>query len=370
MQPNELPRAEYARYSRHLTLREVGLAGQLRLRNARVLVVGAGGLGCPIALYLAAAGVGTIGLLDFDRVDESNLQRQVLFGVSGVGKSKVAEAQARLADLNPCIRIESYDEKLSSLNALERLKPYDLIVDGTDNFTSRFIINDACVFLRKPLVYGSVFRFEGQVSVFSPGDGPCYRCLYPAPPPQGIAPNCAEAGVLGVLPGMIGTLQANEVLKLILGTGRPLKGRLLVVDAMTAEFREYPILRNPDCPVCGARPTILALREEPEVCAEVVERVPEISYEEFQRMSASGDSGAILIDVREPAEYEMRNLGGMLIPLSALPARLAELDSDRQFVVHCQSGRRSAEAVRILMRAGFSQVWNLKGGIQSAFPIT
>jgi sulfur-carrier protein adenylyltransferase/sulfurtransferase len=362
---NALCPEEKSRYRRHVTLREVGLAGQHRLRNARVLLVGTGGLGSPISLYLAAAGVGTLGLVDFDSVDESNLQRQVLFGESSVGKSKVAEARVRLADLNPHIRIEPHDEKLSSGNALERFKSYDIIVDATDNFTTRFIINDACVFLRKPLIYGSIFKFEGQVSVFCLDDGPCYRCLYPTRPPDGLAPNCAEAGVLGVLPGIIGTLQANEALKLILGTGRSLKGRLLVLDAMTTEFREFSILRNPDCPICSANPTIRELREEPDTCALQSGRIPEVSYGDFQRMTESCVK-PILIDVRGPAEYEFQNLGGMPIPLSTLPERLTELDSTAQIVVHCESGKRSAEAVRILMRAGFSQVWNLKGGIQAA----
>jgi molybdopterin/thiamine biosynthesis adenylyltransferase/rhodanese-related sulfurtransferase len=368
-EPVTLSREEILRYSRHLIMPEVGMEGQLRLKRARVLCVGSGGLGAPLALYLAAAGVGRLGLVDFDRVDFTNLQRQVLYGTSDVGRPKLEAAQQRLADLNPEIEIVPYETRLTSENALDILEPWDIVVDGTDNFPTRYLVNDACVLLGKPNVYGSIFRFEGQVSVFGMPEGPCYRCLYPEPPPPGLVPSCAEGGVLGVLPGIIGSLQAMEVLKLILGIGQPLVGRLLLFDALAMRFRELRLRRNPDCPVCGERPTIRQLIDYEEFCgirgeeapARVTD-VPEIAPRELYQRLQSGED-IFILDVREPHEYQICNLGGYLIPLGELPRRVHELDSARTIVAHCRSGKRSAEAVDFLRRVGFARVWNLRGGI-------
>jgi adenylyltransferase/sulfurtransferase len=368
-EPVTLSREEILRYSRHLIMPEVGMEGQLRLKRARVLCVGSGGLGAPLALYLAAAGVGRLGLVDFDRVDFTNLQRQVLYGTSDVGRPKLEAARQRLADLNPEVEIVPYETRLTSENALEILEPWDIVVDGTDNFPTRYLVNDACVLLGKPNVYGSIFRFEGQVSVFGMPEGPCYRCLYPEPPPPGLVPSCAEGGVLGVLPGIIGSLQAMEVLKLILGIGQPLVGRLLLFDALAMRFRELRLRRNPDCPVCGERPTIRQLIDYEEFCgirgeeapARVTD-VPEIAPRElYQRLQRGED--IFILDVREPHEYQICNLGGYLIPLGELPRRVHELDTARTIVAHCRSGKRSAEAVDFLRRVGFTRVWNLRGGI-------
>ncbi len=368
-EPVTLSREEILRYSRHLIMPEVGMEGQLRLKRARVLCVGSGGLGAPLALYLAAAGVGRLGLVDFDRVDFTNLQRQVLYGTSDVGRPKLEAAQQRLADLNPEIEIVPYETRLTSENALDILEPWDIVVDGTDNFPTRYLVNDACVLLGKPNVYGSIFRFEGQVSVFGMPEGPCYRCLYPEPPPPGLVPSCAEGGVLGVLPGIIGSLQAMEVLKLILGIGQPLVGRLLLFDALAMRFRELRLRRNPDCPVCGERPTIRQLIDYEEFCGirgeeapARVTAVPEIAPRELYQRLQSGED-IFILDVREPHEYQICNLGGYLIPLGELPRRVHELDSARTIVAHCRSGKRSAEAVDFLRRVGFTRVWNLRGGI-------
>jgi sulfur-carrier protein adenylyltransferase/sulfurtransferase len=378
-----LSREELYRYARHLSLPEVGMAGQLRLKEGRVLCVGAGGLGSPLALYLAAAGVGTLGLVDFDTVDESNLQRQILHGTSDVGRSKLDSAEDRLRDVNPHVKIERHETRLTSENALEILDGYDVVVDGTDNFPTRYLVNDACVLLGKPNVYGSIFRWEGQVSVFATEGGPCYRCLFREPPPPGLVPNCAEGGVLGVLPGMIGTAQATEVVKLLLGVGRPLVGRLLILDALDMSWREVSLRRNPDCPVCGDEPTQTGL----------------IDYEIFCGLSPAGDSGEratgptagsngtppvgtitaaallerlsaeeapFLLDVRQDWEWSVGNLGergARLVPLAELESRLAEIPRDRPVVVYCKSGQRSERAAGLLMEHGFPDVVNLEGGL-------
>ncbi|MGH9863749.1 MAG: molybdopterin-synthase adenylyltransferase MoeB [Candidatus Acidiferrales bacterium] len=364
----KLSQQEILRYSRHLIMPEVGLDGQLKLKQARVLLIGAGGLGAPLGLYLAAAGVGTIGLVDFDRVDFTNLQRQVTFGTKDVGRSKLEAARERLQDLNPEIQIVLHEAKLTSENAIDILRGYDIVVDGTDNFPTRYLVNDACVLLGKPNVYGSIFRFEGQATVFALKDGPCYRCLYPEPPPPGLVPSCAEGGVLGVLPGIIGSIQANETIKLILGAGEPLKGRLLLFDALKMRFRELKLRKNPDCPACGARPTITKLIDYYEFCgirgeeAVPTVQVPEMEPVELKKRLEAGED-IFILDVREPHEYQICHLGGYLIPLGELPRRVHELDSARTIVSHCRSGKRSAEAVDFLRKAGFRKVWNLKGGI-------
>ncbi len=364
-----LSKNEILRYSRHLIMPEVGMDGQLKLKQARVLLIGSGGLGAPLALYLAAAGVGRLGLVDFDRVDFTNLQRQVLFGTPDVGQPKLEAARRRLSELNPEIQIDGYEVRLTSENALEILRPYDIVVDGTDNFPTRYLVNDASVILGKTNVYGSIFRFEGQVSVFGAPGGPCYRCLYPEPPPPGLVPSCAEGGVLGVLPGIIGSLQAMEVLKLILGSGDPLVGRLLLFDALGMKFREVKLRKNPDCPVCGARPTIAQLIDYYEFCGvrgeeapEPAFTVPEVTPRELRERLNRGDAIS-LIDVREPHEYQICNLGGQLIPLGDLPRRVHEIDQAGDVIVHCRSGVRSAQAVDFLRKAGYRRVWNLKGGI-------
>jgi adenylyltransferase/sulfurtransferase len=364
-----LSKEEVLRYSRHLIMPEVGMEGQLKLKKAKVLCIGTGGLGAPLGLYLAAAGVGRIGLVDFDTVDFTNLQRQVLFGTSDVGRPKITAAADRLRNLNPEIQIDAYETQLTSENALELFQDYDIIVDGTDNFPTRYLVNDACVILGKPNVYGSIFRFEGQITVFGYSDGPCYRCLYPEPPPPGLVPSCAEGGVLGVLPGIVGTIQAAETLKLIIGKGQPLVGRLLLFDALAMKFRELKLRKNPDCPVCGEHPTVTKLIDYVQFCgirgeeaASTVTNIPEITPRDLKSRLDKGDDLYIL-DVREPHEYDICNLNGHLIPLGELPQRVHELDSSREIVAHCRSGKRSADAVDFLQKAGFRKIWNLKGGI-------
>jgi molybdopterin/thiamine biosynthesis adenylyltransferase/rhodanese-related sulfurtransferase/molybdopterin converting factor small subunit len=370
-EPAELTKDEIRRYSRHLIMPEVGLDGQRKLRAARVLMIGAGGLGSPLGLYLSAAGVGTIGIVDFDVVDETNLQRQILHGQKDIGRSKLESARQRMLDVNPFIEIESHEVRLSSDNALDILRDYDVIVDGTDNFPTRYLVNDACVLLGKPNVYGSIFRFEGQLSVFWAARGPCYRCLFREPPPPGLVPSCAEGGVLGVLPGIVGSLQALETIKLILGTGDAMIGRLLLFDALAMRFRELKLRKDPACPVCGDNPTVRGLIDYEEFCgipqaaAEEKDGIPEIAPAELQRRIQRGDPLTI-IDVREPHEWDIANLdehGARLIPLGQLAERMHELDSAHEIVLHCRSGARSARALRQLRDAGFRKLWNLKGGI-------
>ena len=364
-----LSKQEVLRYSRHLIMPEVGMDGQLKLKKAKVLMVGSGGLGAPLGLYLAAAGVGRLGIVDFDTVDFTNLQRQVTFGTSDVGRKKLEAARERLANLNPEIQIDTFETRLTSENALDILRDYDIVVDGTDNFPTRYLVNDACVLLGKPNVYGSIFRFEGQASIFGYPGGPCYRCLYPEPPPPGLVPSCAEGGVLGVLPGIIGCIQAMETIKLIIGKGDSLVGRLLLFDALGMRFRELKLRKNPECPVCGEHPTVTKLIDYAEFCgirgeevpAQTVS-VPEITPKQLKQRLDRGDDIYIL-DVREPHEYQICNLHGHLIPLGDLPKRVSELDSSREIVAHCRSGKRSAEAVEFLTKAGFRKIWNLKGGI-------
>jgi molybdopterin/thiamine biosynthesis adenylyltransferase/rhodanese-related sulfurtransferase len=365
-----LSKEEITRYSRHLIMPEVGMDGQLKLKQAKVLCIGTGGLGAPLGLYLAAAGVGRIGLVDFDKVDLSNLQRQILFDTNDIGRPKIEAATNRLRNLNPDIQIDNFETRLTSENALDILKDYDIVVDGTDNFPTRYLVNDACVILGKPNVYGSIFRFEGQITIFGYPGGPCYRCLYPEPPPPGLVPSCAEGGVLGVLPGIVGAIQAAETLKLIIGKGEPLVGRLLLFDALAMRFRELKLRKNPECPVCGGHPTITKLIDYEEFCgirgeesaspAQAV--VPEISPRELKSRLDRGDD-LFILDVREPHEFQICNLGGHLIPLGELSRRVNELDSSREIVAHCRSGKRSAEAVEFLRSAGFRKVLNLKGGI-------
>ncbi len=364
-----LSKQEILRYSRHLIMPEVGMDGQLKLKQAKVLLIGAGGLGAPLGLYLAAAGVGKLGLVDFDVVDFTNLQRQVTFSSTDVGRPKLEAAKERLSGLNPEIQIDTYETKLTSQNALDILREYDIVVDGTDNFPTRYLVNDACVLLGKPNVYGSIFRFEGQATIFGYPGGPCYRCLYPEPPPPGLVPSCAEGGVLGVLPGIVGAIQAMETIKLILGSGGHLVGRLLVFDALAMRFRELKLRKNPECPVCGEHRTITELIDYEEFCGIRGEeapapqaQVPEIAPRELKARLDRGDN-VFILDVREPHEYKICNLSGYLIPLGELARRAHELDSSREIVAHCRSGKRSAEAVEFLRKAGFRKVWNLKGGI-------
>jgi len=363
-----LSKEEILRYSRHLIMPEVGMEGQLKLKRARVLLIGTGGLGAPLGLYLAAAGVGHLGLVDFDKVDFTNLQRQVTFGTSDVGRRKVEAARERLSNLNPGIEIKVFETMLTSANALELFRDYDIIVDGTDNFPTRYLVNDATVLSGKINVYGSIFRFEGQASVFGAPGGPCYRCLYPEPPPPGLVPSCAEGGVLGVLPGIVGSIQAMETIKLILGTGDSLAGRLLLFDALQMKFRELKLRKNPDCPVCGEKRTITKLIDYQEFCgirgeeAAPTVSVPEITPKELKARLDRGDD-LFILDVREPHEYQICHLHGHLIPLGDLPRRVSELDSSREIVAHCRSGKRSADAVAFLKQAGFKKIWNLKGGI-------
>jgi molybdopterin/thiamine biosynthesis adenylyltransferase/rhodanese-related sulfurtransferase len=365
----ELSNEEIARYSRHLIMPEVALDGQKKLKKARVLTIGAGGLGSPLAMYLAAAGVGTIGIVDFDVVDESNLQRQIIHGTSDLGRPKLESARERIEDINPNVKVEMFGEPLSSENALEIFEDFDVIVDGTDNFPTRYLVNDACVLSGKPNVYGSIFRFEGQASVFWAKEGPCYRCLYPEPPPPGLVPSCAEGGVLGILPGAIGTIQATETVKLLLGIGEPLIGRLLLYDALGMRFREMKLRKDPGCPVCGENPTVTELIDYQEFCGipqanaqARADEVPEITVQELKGRMEDGDRVSVL-DVREPHEYEVANIGARLIPLGELPERLAELDRDENFAVHCKTGGRSARAVKLMREAGFQNVYNVEGGI-------
>jgi molybdopterin/thiamine biosynthesis adenylyltransferase/rhodanese-related sulfurtransferase len=364
-----LSKEEIMRYSRHLIMPEVGMEGQLKIKAAKVLCIGTGGLGAPLGLYLAAAGVGRIGLVDFDVVDSTNLQRQVLFCTQDVGVPKTQAAANRLRGLNPDIQIDTYETQLTSANAFELFKDYDIIVDGTDNFPTRYLVNDASVMMGKLNVYGSIFRFEGQITVFGAPDGPCYRCLYPEPPPPGLVPSCAEGGVLGVLPGIVGTIQAAEALKLIIGKGDPLIGRLLLFDALAMKFRELKLRKNPDCPVCGTHPTQKGLIDYAEFCGvrgeeapSTVTNIPEITPRELKARLDKGDDIYVL-DVREPHEYQICNINGHLIPLGELPQRVHELDSSKEIVAHCKSGKRSAQAVEFLRGAGFKKIQNLKGGI-------
>ena len=364
----ELSNEEIARYSRHLIMPEVALDGQKQLKQARVLTIGAGGLGSPLAMYLAAAGIGTIGIVDFDVVDESNLQRQIIHGTSDLGRPKLESARERIEDINPNVEVETYGEPLSSENALEIFEDFDVIVDGTDNFPTRYLVNDASVLTGKPNVYGSIFRFEGQASVFYAEEGPCYRCLYPEPPPPGLVPSCAEGGVLGILPGAIGTIQATETVKLILGIGEPLIGRLLLYDALSMRFREMKLRKDPGCPVCGENPTVTELIDYQEFCGipqanaqAQADEVPEITVQKLKDKMNSGEIN--VLDVREPYEYEVANIGAPLIPLGELPERVIELDRSSPLAVHCRSGARSAKAVKLLKEAGFQDVYNVKGGI-------
>jgi molybdopterin/thiamine biosynthesis adenylyltransferase/rhodanese-related sulfurtransferase len=359
---------EILRYSRHLIMPEVGMAGQQKLKAARVLCIGAGGLGSPLALYLAAAGVGTLGLVDFDVVDFTNLQRQIIHTTADVGRKKLDSAAEKLKAINPFINLKTFETRLSSANAIDLFREFDIVADGTDNFPTRYLVNDACVLTGKPNVYGSIFRFEGQASVFATEEGPCYRCLYPEPPPPGLVPSCAEGGVLGILPGLVGVMQATEVIKLILGAGEPLIGRLLLIDALGMKFRELKLRKNPDCPACGTHRTITRLIDYNEFCGirgeekPVETGIPEMQVEELKRRLDAGDDLYVL-DVREPHEYQICNIGGHLIPLGDLPKRVSELDSSREIVAHCRSGVRSAKAVGFLQQAGFKKVHNLAGGI-------
>src|SRR5438067_11928898 len=370
----ELSREDLARYSRHLILPEVNADGQRRIKAARVLCIGAGGLGSPAALYLAAAGIGTLGLVDADRVDASNLQRQILYGTDDIGKPKLETAQSRLREINPNMEIVRHDARLTSANATEIIAPYDLVIDGADDFPTRYLPNDVCVFARKPNICGSVFRFEGQASVFAPHlGGPCYRCLFPEPPPPGAAPSCAEAGVLGVLPGIVGLIQATEAIKLILGAGETLVGRLLHFDALKMKFREFNLRRDPQCPVCGENPTIFAPIDYEQFCAprnffdveEPADSVPSISVAELKRKMDSREP-LTLIDVREPYESEIARIeGSKLIPLGELETRLGEIPREKMIVMHCHSGMRSERGAQLLRQAGFENVYNLEGGIEA-----
>jgi adenylyltransferase/sulfurtransferase len=381
----KLSNDEIARYSRHLILPEVGMEGQQKLKAAKVLCVGTGGLGAPLAMYLAAAGVGTIGLVDFDTVDASNLQRQIIHSTATVGKLKVDSAEIMLKGLNPHLNVVKHNTMLTSANALEILKDYDVIADGTDNFQTRYLVNDACVLLGKPNAYASIYRFEGQASIFGAPQGPCYRCLYPEPPPPGLVPSCAEGGVLGILPGLLGVIQATETIKLILGIGEPLIGRLLLVDALGMSFRTLKLRKNPDCPVCGTRPTVTELIDYNQFCGiaqpsevgplevardkavgdhPIVDGIPQITVQELKRkLDAKED--VFVLDVREPHEYQIANLGAPLIPVGSIESRISELASHKndEVVVHCRSGARSQKAALALKAAGFTNVSNLAGGI-------
>ena len=366
----QLSKDEILRYSRHLIMPEVGMEGQLKLKQAKVLCIGAGGLGSPLALYLGAAGVGKLGLVDFDVVDFTNLQRQVIHGTSDVGRAKLDSARDTLVEINPNVEIETYETRLSSDNALDIFREYDIVADGTDNFPTRYLVNDACVLLGKPNVYASIFRFEGQASIFYAEQGPCYRCLYPGPPPPGLVPSCAEGGVLGVLPGIMGCIQAMETIKLILGRGEPLIGRLLLFDALSMKFRELKLRKNPDCPICGTHRTITKLMDYEQFCGirgeehiPVQTGIPEITPAEVKKKMDEHEP-FVLIDVREPHEYQICRIpGSKLIPLGEVPKRMSELNTADEIVVHCKSGMRSAKAVDLLMKSGFRKIHNLKGGI-------
>ncbi len=371
-EPAPLTNDEIRRYSRHLIMPNVGIDGQGRLKASKVLLVGTGGLGSPVAMYLAAAGVGTIGLVDFDTVDESNLHRQVIHGTKDIGKRKTESARETILDINPFVDVRVHETALRSDNALEIIEPYDLVIDGTDNFPTRYLVNDACVLLGKPNVYGSIFRFEGQVSVFYAEEGPCYRCLYPEPPPPGLVPSCAEAGVIGVLPGVIGSLQALEAIKWITGAGTSLAGRLLLFDALALRWREMRLRRDPECPACGDHPTIDHLIDYEEFCGmrasmPAREDPEEITPAELKRR-LDENGRVLLVDVREPYELRIasfRSLPVLHIPLAELPSRLGELDADFDIVVACRSGSRSAHAARYLRDAGFPHARSLAGGINA-----
>jgi adenylyltransferase/sulfurtransferase len=367
----ELTANELLRYSRHLILPEVGMEGQQRLKAARVLCVGTGGLGSPLTFYLAAAGVGTLGLVDFDVVDESNLQRQIIHSTADVGRSKLDSAAEKLTALNPALNVIKHQTRLTSANALEILSNYDVVADGTDNFPTRYLVNDACVLAGKPNVYGSVFRFEGQASVFATKDGPCYRCLYPDPPSPGLVPNCAEGGVLGILPGLVGVIQATEVIKLILGKGETLAGRLLMVDSLAMRFRELKLRRNPECPLCGTAPTITQLVDYEQFCGvtpaksedmSIRNGIPQLSVRDLKQRIDRGED-VYIIDVREPFEYQIANIGGRLIPQREVPMRLGEIDRNREVIVQCRSGARSQKIAEFLKQSGYPSVANLEGGI-------
>jgi sulfur-carrier protein adenylyltransferase/sulfurtransferase len=368
-----LSNEEIARYSRHLLLPEVGVEGQQKLKAARVLCVGTGGLGSPLAFYLAAAGIGTLGLVDFDVVDASNLQRQIIHSTKDIGRSKLDSAEEKLKALNPFMNVVKFNTMLTSANAMEIFKDFDIIADGTDNFQTRYLVNDACVLSGgKPNVYGSIFRFEGQASVFATKEGPCYRCLYPEPPPPGLVPSCAEGGVLGILPGLVGVIQATEAIKLILGQGEPLIGRLLLVDSLSMRFRELKLRKNPDCPACGTHPTVTELIDYDQFCgiqppaaadAPLINGVDQMSVTTFKQERDAGKD-YFLLDVREPHEYKIAEMGGYLMPLGEVQDRVAELDKGREIVVHCKMGGRSQKAAEFLQQAGF-KVHNLAGGIQA-----
>jgi len=368
----DLSNEEIRRYSRHLIMPEVGVDGQKKLKAARVLAIGAGGLGSPLAVYLAAAGIGTIGLVDFDVVDDSNLQRQILYGASDVGRPKLQAAAERLRDINPNVTIVPHETRLTSENALEIFRDFDVVADGTDNFPTRYLVNDACVLTGKPNVYASIFRFEGQASVFWAEKGPCYRCLYSEPPPPGLVPSCAEGGVLGILPGLLGVIQATETIKLVLGSGDSLVGRLLLVDALAMRFRELKLRKNPDCVVCGPNPTVTKLidyeafcgiPQEATMAAATAGGIPEISVQDLKSLRDRGED-FVLVDVREPHEFAICSLpDSVKIPLGTLPQNLNKLSTADEIVVHCKMGGRSAKAVRLLQEAGFKKVRNLAGGV-------
>jgi molybdopterin/thiamine biosynthesis adenylyltransferase/rhodanese-related sulfurtransferase len=367
---SNLSQNEVARYSRHLIMPEVGMEGQKRLKSASILLIGAGGLGSPLGLYLAAAGIGRIGLVDFDVVDFSNLQRQILHGTPDVGRPKLQSAKEKLTAINPEVQIDTYEARLTSANAMDICRPYDIIIDGTDNFPTRYLVNDVCVLLKKPNVYGSIFRFDGQASVFWPPHGPCYRCLYPEPPPPGEVPSCAEGGVLGILPGLIGCIQATEAVKLILGKGSALIGRLLLYDALQMSFQEFKIRRNSKCPMCGDQPTITKLIDYEQFCglrgqesAAPVSEDGQITAEDLHERLEKGEK-ILILDVRNPEEYQIcRIAGSKLLPLPELPRRFDELDRHQEMVVHCKSGVRSQKAIQFLRQQGFQHLKNLKGGI-------
>jgi len=366
----QLSNDEIARYSRHLILPEVGMEGQQKLKAAKVLCVGTGGLGSPLAFYLAAAGIGTLGLVDFDVVDSSNLQRQIIHSTKDVGRPKIDSASEKLAALNPFMKIVKHETMLTSKNALEIISQYDVIADGTDNFPTRYLVNDACVLTGKPNAYGSIFRFEGQASVFATEEGPCYRCLYPEPPPPGLVPSCAEGGVLGILPGLVGVIQATEAIKLILGKGEPLIGRLLLVNALDMRFRELKLRKNPDCPVCGTHPTVKELIDYEQFCGIIPQEkaatmqngIPQMTVKELKRRLDAGEDLYIL-DVREPFEYQIAQIGGHLMPLNEVPRRMNELNPEQEIVVQCKSGGRSQKAAEFLAKNGFAKLHNLTGGI-------
>src|SRR5881296_363734 len=367
-----LAQAELLRYSRHLILPDVGVPGQEKLKAARVLLIGAGGLGSPAALYLAAAGVGTLGLVDFDNVDVTNLQRQILHGTKDVGRPKLQSARERIADVNPHVRLETYETALTSKNALDIFSGYDIVVDGTDNFPTRYLVNDACVLLGKANVYGSIFRFEGQASVFYAREGPCYRCLYPEPPPPGLVPSCAEGGVLGVLPGIIGCIQATEILKLALGKGSSLVGRLLLFNALDMKFREVKLRRDPQCPLCGETPTITKLIDYEQFCGftsgepEPAQNPDEVTVQDMKKALDDLKLGIKVIDVREPDESQIAHIDGVpLFPLSTLPQKFTSLDPNQTYYIHCKSGIRSLKALKFLREQGFKYLKSVKGGISA-----